>query len=120
LVELSAEPAAYSALDEAQLLEANRLFAAAQVALRNGGALIAGEIAYRFAPQLGAPQLGSPQLGSAQHSAVTIEQLFMTVQRRPNVVAFALSTPSARAWPIRSCATREPQISLLPTDSNSF
>jgi hypothetical protein len=57
LVELPAEAAAYSALSEAQLLEVNQLFASSQVALRNGGALIAGEIAHRSAPELGSQGL---------------------------------------------------------------
>jgi hypothetical protein len=51
--ELPSDAAAYSALTEAELLEANRRFAAAQVVLRGAGALIAGEIAKRSAPELG-------------------------------------------------------------------
>lgn len=43
----------YSALSEAELLEVNELFARSQVALRNSGAAIAGEIAHRSAPELG-------------------------------------------------------------------
>jgi hypothetical protein len=57
LAELPVEAAAYSALSEAQLLEANQLFASSQVALRNGGALIAGEVAHRSAPELGSQGL---------------------------------------------------------------
>jgi hypothetical protein len=53
LAALPTDAAHYAGLSEADLLEANRLFAASQVALRNGGALIAGEIAHRSAPQLG-------------------------------------------------------------------
>lgn len=55
--ELPADPTLYAALDEAQLLEANRLFASSQLALRNGGALIAGEIAHRSVPELGSDGL---------------------------------------------------------------
>jgi len=44
---------ALSGLSESELLEANRLFAASQVALRCTGALIAGEIAHRSTPDLG-------------------------------------------------------------------
>ena len=57
LSELPTDPALYAALDEAQLLEANRLFATSQVALRSGGALIAGEIAHRSVPELGSDGL---------------------------------------------------------------
>jgi hypothetical protein len=44
-------------MSEADLLEANRLFASSQVALRNGGALIAGEVVHRSAPELGSQGL---------------------------------------------------------------
>jgi hypothetical protein len=57
LAALPTEAAEYSALSEVELLEANRLFASAQIALRNGGALIAGEIAHRSAPELGSQGL---------------------------------------------------------------
>lgn len=54
---LPTDAARYSAMTEAQLLEVNQLFARSQVALRNGGALIAGEIAHRSAPELGSEGL---------------------------------------------------------------
>jgi Domain of unknown function (DUF222) len=57
LEQLPAEAARYAGLGEAALLEVNRLFARGQVALRGGGALIAGEIAHRSAPQLGSQGL---------------------------------------------------------------
>lgn len=57
LSEIPTDPALYAALDEAQLLEANRLFATSQLVLRNGGALIAGEIAHRSVPELGSDGL---------------------------------------------------------------
>jgi hypothetical protein len=53
LAELPSQAESYAVLSEADLLEANQLFAHSQVALRNGGALIAGEIAHRSAPELG-------------------------------------------------------------------
>ncbi|HMH58906.1 MAG TPA: DUF222 domain-containing protein, partial [Galbitalea sp.] len=57
LADLPTAAAEYAELSEPDLLEANRLFADAQVALRNGGALIAGEIAHRSAPELGSQGL---------------------------------------------------------------
>lgn len=57
LSELPSDAADYAALSEEQLLEANRRFAASQVALRQAGALIAGEIAHRSAPLLGSQGL---------------------------------------------------------------
>src|ERR1700743_2065098 len=57
LAELPTDAAVYSPLSEAELLEANQLFARSQVALRGGGALIAGEIAHRSAPELGSQGL---------------------------------------------------------------
>jgi hypothetical protein len=57
LADLPTDAALYSGLSEADLLEANQLFARSQVALRNGGALIAGEIAHRSAPELGSQGL---------------------------------------------------------------
>jgi hypothetical protein len=57
VAELPADAAQYAGASEPILLEINRLFAAAQVALRNGGALIAGEIAHRSAPELGSDGL---------------------------------------------------------------
>jgi Domain of unknown function (DUF222)/HNH endonuclease len=72
---LSALPTAasdYAGLTESDLLEANRLLAGAQVSLRNGAALIAGEIAHRSAPELGAQ-------GLAQRAgARTAEQFIKT------------------------------------------
>jgi hypothetical protein len=53
LAGLPTDVALYSAASESTLLEINGLFAESQVALRNGGALIAGEIAHRSAPELG-------------------------------------------------------------------
>ncbi|HEX4057893.1 MAG TPA: hypothetical protein VHX87_06830, partial [Galbitalea sp.] len=53
LAELPADAGSYTGFSEAELLEANRLFAVSQVALRGAGALIAGEIAHRSAPELG-------------------------------------------------------------------
>jgi len=62
----------YAALSESDLLEANRLLASAQVALRGGLALIAGEIAHRSAPELGSQ-------GLAQRAgARTAEQFIKT------------------------------------------
>ena len=57
LAELPADAALYSAASESALLEANQLFATSQVFLRNGGALIAGQIAHRSAPELGSQGL---------------------------------------------------------------
>jgi hypothetical protein len=57
LAGLPTDAALYASLSEAELLEANRLYADSQRALRNGGALIAGEIAHRSAPELGAQGL---------------------------------------------------------------
>ena len=72
---LSALPTAaaeYAALSESDLLESNRLLAVAQVSLRNGVALIAGEIAHRSAPELGSQ-------GLAQRAgARTAEQFIKT------------------------------------------
>ncbi len=53
LADLPADAALYAAATESALLEVNQLFATSQVALRNGGAFIAGEIAHRSAPELG-------------------------------------------------------------------
>jgi hypothetical protein len=53
LAELPTDAALYRAASETALLEANRLFATSQLSLRNGGALVAGEIAHRSAPELG-------------------------------------------------------------------
>ncbi|HEY5230095.1 MAG TPA: DUF222 domain-containing protein [Galbitalea sp.] len=57
LAELPTDAALYGGASEAALLEANRLFASSQVSLRSGGACIAGEIAHRSAPELGAQGL---------------------------------------------------------------
>jgi hypothetical protein len=57
LAELPNDAALYARASEAALLEANQLFASSQVSLRGGGALIAGEIAHRSAPQLGSQGL---------------------------------------------------------------
>jgi hypothetical protein len=57
VADLPCDAADFAALSEAELLEANRLFASSQVALRNGGALIAGEVAHRSAPGLGSQGL---------------------------------------------------------------
>ena len=53
LADLPNDGALYAGVSESALLDANRLFATSQVSLRNGGALIAGEIAHRSAPELG-------------------------------------------------------------------
>jgi hypothetical protein len=57
LAELPGDAVLYAALSEADLLEANRIYARSQLALRNGGALIAGGIAHRSAPELGSQGL---------------------------------------------------------------
>src|SRR5665213_902008 len=57
LSELPTEARVYGALDEIDLLELNRLFAEGQRILRGSGALIAGEIAHRSAPELGSQGL---------------------------------------------------------------
>jgi hypothetical protein len=57
LAELPNDAALYSGASESALLEANRLYASSQVSLRNGGALIAGEVAHRSAPELGSQGL---------------------------------------------------------------
>jgi hypothetical protein len=57
LADLPGDAALYAAASETALLEANQLFATSQVALRNGGAFIAGEIAYRSAAELGSQGL---------------------------------------------------------------
>jgi hypothetical protein len=57
VAELPCDAADFAAMSEADLLEANRLFASSQVALRNGGALIAGEVVHRSAPELGSQGL---------------------------------------------------------------
>jgi hypothetical protein len=57
LAELPTDAALYGHASEAALLEANQLFASSQVYLRNGGALIAGQIAHRSAPELGSQGL---------------------------------------------------------------
>lgn len=72
LAELPTDSASYAALDESDLLEANRLFASSQIALRNGGALIAGEIAHRSAPELGSQ-------GLAQRSGHRTPEQFVKV-----------------------------------------
>jgi hypothetical protein len=72
LADLPNHAALYAAASEAALLEANQLYAASQVALRNGGAFIAGEIAHRSAPELGSQ-------GLAQRAgARTAEQFIKT------------------------------------------
>jgi hypothetical protein len=53
LAELPNDASLYAGASEGALLEVNQLFARSQVSLRGGGALIAGEIAHRSAPQLG-------------------------------------------------------------------
>ena len=53
LADLPTDPAIYAEASESVLLEINGLFARSQVALRHGGALIAGEVAHRSAPGLG-------------------------------------------------------------------
>jgi len=53
LTELPTDPGCYAALSDSELLEINRCYAESQVAIRNGGALIAGEIAHRSTPELG-------------------------------------------------------------------
>jgi hypothetical protein len=57
LADLPNDAALYAAASEGTLLEANQLFASSQVSLRSGGALIAGEIAHRSAPELGSQGL---------------------------------------------------------------
>ena len=57
LAALPTDASMYAALSESELLEANRLYAGSQLSLRNGGALIAGEIAHRSAPELGSQGL---------------------------------------------------------------
>ena len=57
LAALPTDAAIYSAASDATLLEVNSLFASSQVALRTGGAFIAGEIAHRSAPELGSQGL---------------------------------------------------------------
>jgi hypothetical protein len=57
LAELPGDATAYAALSEAGLLEANRIYAGSLVALRNPGALLAGEIAHRSVPELGSQGL---------------------------------------------------------------
>ena len=57
LADLPNDAALYACASESALLEANQLYAASQVALRNGGAFIAGEIAHRSAPELGSQGL---------------------------------------------------------------
>ena len=57
LAELPTDAALYAAASESVLLEVNALFARSQVALRQGGALVAGEIAHRSAPALGSDGL---------------------------------------------------------------
>jgi hypothetical protein len=53
LADLPGDAALYAGASESALLEVNQLFATSQVALRSGGAFIAGEIAHRSAPELG-------------------------------------------------------------------
>jgi hypothetical protein len=53
LSELPTEHSAYRLLSESDLLEVNGLYAEGQRMMRGGGALIAGEIAHRSAPELG-------------------------------------------------------------------
>ena len=60
----------YAALSESDLLEANRLLASAQVALRTGLALIAGEVAHRSAPELGSQ-------GLAQRAGARTAEIFL-------------------------------------------
>jgi hypothetical protein len=57
LSELPTDARIYGALSEIDLLEMNRLFAEGQRILRGSGALIAGEIAHRSAPELGSQGL---------------------------------------------------------------
>jgi hypothetical protein len=57
LAELPVDAAIYAGASESVLLEANQLFASSQVFLRNGGALIAGQIVHRSAPELGSQGL---------------------------------------------------------------
>jgi Domain of unknown function (DUF222) len=72
LAELPRDAAVYAGASETVLLEVNQLFAVSQVALRNGGACIAGEVAHRSAPHLGSE-------GLAQRSgARTAEQFIKT------------------------------------------
>lgn len=72
LAELPTSASPFATLSESDLLEANRLLAGAQVSLRNCGALIAGEIAHRSAPELGSQ-------GLAQRAgARTTEQFIKT------------------------------------------
>lgn len=54
---LPIDSASHAVLNEQQLLEANTLFAASQSGLRAGGALIAGEVVHRSAPELGSQGL---------------------------------------------------------------
>lgn len=70
LAALPSDAGAYASVSESALLEANRLFAGAQVTLRSSGALIAGEIAHRSAPELGAR-------GLAQRSGHRTAQHFL-------------------------------------------
>jgi hypothetical protein len=63
---------AYTELDEGDLLETNRLYAEGQRILRGGGALIAGEVARRSAPELGSK-------GLAQRSGHRTPEQFIKV-----------------------------------------
>jgi Domain of unknown function (DUF222) len=72
LADLPTDAAVYAAASETVLLEVNRLFASSQLSLRVSGALIAGEIAHRSAPELGSQ-------GLAQRAgARTAEQFIKT------------------------------------------
>ncbi|HEY1529185.1 MAG TPA: hypothetical protein VGF80_00050, partial [Galbitalea sp.] len=53
LAELPCEAACYEEVSEAAVVEANQLVATSQVRLRNAGALLAGQVAHRSAPELG-------------------------------------------------------------------
>ncbi len=72
LAELPTGAELYATLSDETLLEINQLFAGSQVALRNGGALIAGEIAHRSAPELGSA-------GIAQRSGHRTAEQFVKI-----------------------------------------
>jgi hypothetical protein len=57
LAELPCEVALYERVSEAAVVEANQLIATSQVRLRNAGALLAGQVAHRSAPELGSQGL---------------------------------------------------------------
>jgi hypothetical protein len=103
LADLPGDAALYAGASESALLEANQLFATSQVALRSGGAFIAGEIAHRSAPELGSQ-------GLAQRSGHrTAEQFIKTT----NAVTGRDAVTAVRVGSLMREAAVEGEVDLL-------